>query len=150
MRQRKKLLTIAAALFAALLIAPLAHAQVTLEAQVPFAFTVNDTTLPAGEYLITEVDQNDPSAFALTNAEKDVEVIFRTMNSGEHVEMETTDEKRSELVFMTAGDRAFLTEINIPGEALTREVVTDQDYERISEMNDEDWRERTIAVVVVS
>jgi len=44
-------------------------------ADIPFEFTVSNTTLPAGRYDITKVE---PWEFVLANAKGDVKVIFQT------------------------------------------------------------------------
>lgn len=143
MRQRKLYLSLAAALLAALLVAPAAQAQIAWNASIPFSFTVADTTLPAGDYLVQEVDQNNPSTFALTNADRDIEVLFKTAPAGEQRPGEMP-----RLIFDTIDAAAYLSGVSIPMEQLHRDVLPGDRYEEAMEKEME-MEEKVVTLVVV-
>lgn len=141
---RSYFLVLAAALVAALLAAPAAQAQIAWNASIPFSFTVADTSLPAGDYLVQEVDQNNPSTFALTNAERDVEVLFKTAPAGEDLNGNTP-----QLQFDVANGEAYLTAVAIPMEDLYRDVLPGDKYEAAKANDDLEWETKTVTIVVV-
>lgn len=143
MRQTRQFLFVAAALLAALLIAPAAHAQIAWNANIPFDFTVADTTLPAGDYLVQEVDQNDPSTFALTDRDRGIEVLFKTAPAAEQRPGDTP-----RLTFDATQGQAFLTGISIPGEQLHRDVLPGDKYE--SAKDDQMAMEEKVITLVIS
>ncbi len=77
-------------------------------ADIPFSFTVKDTTLPAGKYEIQKIEEWD---FLLTTTKGDVKVQFFT---------EPTESMQpnpaSELVFNEYGNAHFLSKIFFKGE----------------------------------
>ena len=100
----------------------LARAQTTdpdMTAQIPFKFTVANTTLPAGKYIIKRVDDNDPQALELQSADGRATVVFLT----ESAQANSTPTK-SELVFNKYGNRYFLKEILSQGEQTGNQVET--------------------------
>ena len=84
-----------------------ARAQVTdtIEADVPFDFTVNNKLVPAGHYTVKRVDWN-PGIMELRAANDRVVKVFLT----EDAEI-SKDPKRSELLFDRIGDQYFLSRI---------------------------------------
>jgi hypothetical protein len=81
---------------------------VSLVADIPFSFTVNNTTLPAGKYEIQKVGEWE---FVLISAKRDIEVVFFTELT-ESLELA----KANELVFNVRGDKHFLSKIWIEDE----------------------------------
>ncbi len=78
-----------------------------LTAEVPFAFMVENTTLPAGMY---EVQQVDSWEFVLSDAKGVVKVAFVTEPT------ERLDRaSMGELVFNVYGDKYFLSKMWFPG-----------------------------------
>jgi hypothetical protein len=98
-----KQLTIFALLsIAALIAVPTTHAQVQLKAKVPFAFTVADKPLPAGEYSICSPDRG----------------VLRLVNSEQHtvalvaaVKGHSDPNGKNLIVFARYGDQYFLRQI---------------------------------------
>jgi hypothetical protein len=88
--------------------APVLHAQIIgeVEAKIPFAFSVDNTTLPAGDYTISPTEENDPSILWLQSADGNVGVLIATQNT-----QATQLPKSSELVFDKVGNRHFLRQI---------------------------------------
>jgi hypothetical protein len=103
-----------------LLIVVSAHAQLpgsAIRASIPFDFTVRGTTLPAGEYEITRLN-DEPSGLLLRNVNnKHDHVVFET----EPVEANKLP-RRSSLVFNHYGDSYFLSEVVTAGEQTAREL----------------------------
>ena len=97
-----------------------ARAQTThpdMTAQIPFKFTVANTTLPAGKYIIKRVDDNDPQALELHSADGRATVVFLT----ESAQAKGTPSE-SELVFNKYGNRYFLEEIWSQGDSTGNQV----------------------------
>jgi hypothetical protein len=77
----------------------------TIDADIPFAFTINNKVLPAGHYAIRRVDSN-PGIMQLRGPNDRVVKVFLT----EDAEV-AKEPKRSELIFDRIGDQYFLSRI---------------------------------------
>lgn len=73
---------------------------------VPFSFTVDDTTLPAGRYFISTPDSMEPKLLEIHQENGDLGVLFLT----EDTPSDRTPNK-SELVFNRIGKREFLHQV---------------------------------------
>ena len=82
---------------------PIMSAQAIATASVPFAFTVEDTEMPAGSYVITSVSD---SAIAVINRSKGTGVI-----SLFHSEQPRNNNYTTKLVFHRYGDTYFLSQV---------------------------------------
>ena len=86
---------------------------VTIRANIPYAFVVNNTTLPAGTYDIKVADDgSDLNVLVIRSVDrKKISVLFDT---------ESTEAKRvmqtSELVFDKIGDTYFLSRVFLSGD----------------------------------
>jgi hypothetical protein len=85
-------------------------------ATIPFAFTAGTSTLPAGEYTISQVP-NTPGIVLIRSQDNHTSVFFGT-ESAYAIQIP----QRTELVFNEVGDRYFLSQIWIAGEDLGREL----------------------------
>lgn len=89
-----------------------AHAQIdtstTIDANVPFAFVVGNTTLPAGKYQIKGLDDLTPGALELSAVKGHTRVVFETENAQANPERL---QSKSELVFNKVGDMYFLSQV---------------------------------------
>jgi hypothetical protein len=98
-----KNLGILATLVLGLLVGTAAAQQAVITADIPFSFTVENTTLPAGKY---DVEQITAWEFAITSATGQVKVLFFT---------EPTEAAMKpanyELYFDVMGDKHFLSKI---------------------------------------
>jgi hypothetical protein len=105
----KKFFLIAVMLFA-LQISGLttARAQVidTVVADVPFGFTIDNVTLPAGEYEIKRVNSAYPSVMEISSKEGHRTVIFVVGSAQMNKEP-----RQTELIFDRVGDQYFLSKI---------------------------------------
>jgi hypothetical protein len=77
-----------------------------IEADVPHAFIVRDTTLPAGKYLVKRVDDNDTNILEIRSADGRTAVVFET----ETTQANQTP-RQAEMVFDKIGDKYFLSKI---------------------------------------
>jgi hypothetical protein len=92
-------------------------ADTTIESNIPYAFTVGTTTLPAGKYAIKVLDDTDPSTFEIRSADGHTTVIFETQSA-----QANQTPRRTELVFNKLGDRYFLWQIWLEGSNLGNEL----------------------------
>ena len=85
--------------------ASVARADQLVVAHVPFAFIVGDSRLPAGDYVVKEMDSN-PSIIEITSAQGHQSMFTLTMESSS---METP--ARPQLVFEKFEDQYFLARV---------------------------------------
>ena len=78
----------------------------TIVADVPFDFTVRDSTLPAGKYTIKRTYSANPSVMQIRSADGD-EVLLFVAGSAEAAKQPD----QTQLIFDRVGDRYFLSEI---------------------------------------
>ena len=95
--------------------AMVAHAQIdsdaTIEANIPYAFVVKDTQLPAGKYTIKVADETNPSMLEIRSANGHTAVLFETENT-----LVKRTMHKSELVFDKVGDTYFLSQVFLKGD----------------------------------
>jgi hypothetical protein len=87
-----------------------AHAQDTtgkVKAHIPFAFSVSNSMLPAGDYSLSE---RSPSAWIVRNDDGSAAVVTLVRPNG------TNEDYDAKLVFKQCGDRYFLSEVRAAGE----------------------------------
>jgi hypothetical protein len=88
------------------------ESDVTIEANIPHAFVVEKTTLPAGKYIIRSAGEfADPSIMEIRSVSGHAAVIFAT----EGAQPGRTPNK-TELVFDKIGDTYFLSEVLVSGD----------------------------------
>ena len=96
-----------------------ANAQIETDARiqvnVPFAFAVADTTLPAGKYEIRTLDENVPNVLEIRTPNGRTTVVFET----EDAQTRGGDQRASktEVAFDKVGDRYFLSQVWLAGSA---------------------------------
>lgn len=83
----------------------------TIVANIPHAFVVRDTTLPAGKYTIRVADATDLNVLEIRSADGRTAVVFET----ESVQANRAPGK-SELVFDKIGDKYFLSQVFLKGD----------------------------------
>jgi hypothetical protein len=91
-----------------------------IEANVPFAFTVGDTRLPAGRYSIRTLDDLAPSVLEISSVDGHTSVAFDTENATTRSDQAA---KTTELVFDKVGDRYFLSQVWVSGSASGSELA---------------------------
>jgi hypothetical protein len=82
-----------------------------IDVNIPFKFTVENTTLPPGQYTVRRVFSDDPQALTIQSANHRVTVDFLTNSA----ETEQTPNK-TYLLFNEVGSRYFLSQIWTQGE----------------------------------
>lgn len=83
---------------------------VTVEANIPHAFVVKDTTLPAGKYTIKVLNKTNPNLLQLRSANGHKAVLIETQD----VHAERTP-RQTEMVFDRVGNRYFLSKVWVSG-----------------------------------
>jgi hypothetical protein len=78
----------------------------TIEADVPHAFIVQGTTLPAGKYTVRRVDDIEPRVLEIRSADGRTAVVFEAENA-----QANQIPRKAELVFDKVGDQYFLSQI---------------------------------------
>ena len=106
-----------------------AQAQIigNLEADVPFQFHVRNTTLPAGRYMIHELEGSDLTVMQISSADGKLSALFDV----ESAQAKTTPEK-SELIFNKYGDSYFLSELFDEGNVDGSKLMTSREEKRVS------------------
>jgi hypothetical protein len=87
-----------------------------VRAHVPFAFVVNQTTLPAGEYSITTMSGGSEVLLIRGTANKSAKLV----NANHRLASKPAD--RTKIVFRCYGDRYFLSEIWTQGNESGRQL----------------------------
>jgi len=93
---------------------------ITILANVPFAFVVGDTTFPAGEYQIKGLDDATPGVLELSSVNGRKRVVFDTNAARTRDDEPAT---KTELVFNTFGDKYFLSQVWVAGSGSGSELV---------------------------
>ena len=103
------------------------YAQVTdlIEVNIPFSFTVGDTTLPAGKYILKSLDIPE-GAMTIRTADGHRGRVFLTGEA-----QIAAWPKQSELIFNRIGDRYFLSEIFEKGNNVGAEVQKSRAEKRL-------------------
>ena len=102
---KKQVFTVAAALLLGAF-APLSHAAPVTQAKIPFAFEVNNKTMPAGEYELARVFENSNAPQMIRSTDSGAGAILPTMVL--HYTDRSSDPK---LVFRCYGRECFLSEV---------------------------------------
>lgn len=100
---------------------------ITIRGDVPFAFMVGDTTLPAGKYEIRALDDM-PGVLELRSVNGHTVVNF------DAEPVKTKDERNAskcELVFDQIGDRYFLSQVFVAGSASGSELAKSRMEKRL-------------------
>ncbi len=98
-----------------------------LTAEVPFQFHVGDRTLPAGSYVIHQLNDSDLMVMQISSTDGKLSALFNV----EAAQAKTTPEK-TELIFNKYGDQYFLSELFDEGEVDGSKLVTSRDEKRVS------------------
>ena len=129
---KKYFLGMTSAVVSLAVLTTLAFGQISLPlmASIPFAFTVQDKQLPAGEYSVREIGGN-PNALVIRSENgsgKPVSVLTITGAS-------LRPKDKGELVFDRIGNRYFLKDVYSPGNfgRVIPEGSTERHWERSSE-----------------
>src|SRR5262249_7573169 len=109
--QISKLCTIALFITTLLLVPAGAQSFNTIQANIPFSFTVGSTTFSAGNYIVQKPLQNSSSAITISNA--DTKESLARLTFAAH---SITPKNETTLTFHRYGDQYFLSQIWIGGD----------------------------------
>ena len=102
----------------------------TIRANIPYSFVVNNTTLPAGTYVIKLADPDAPdlTVLEICSANAKTSVLFET-------ESLTVPglAKRTELVFDKIGDTYFLSKVFLEGDGGGNQLLKSKMQRRLEE-----------------
>ncbi|HET6977559.1 MAG TPA: hypothetical protein VFI24_14610 [Pyrinomonadaceae bacterium] len=98
----------------------------TIRANIPYAFVVHNTTLPAGTYVVTVAETTDLKVLEIRSADNKLAVLFDT----EPVNA-TRVARTSELVFDRVGDTYFLSQVFLSGDEGGNELTKSKRQERL-------------------
>lgn len=115
MKSVRTLITISLLLTAATLFAQIENRPL-MKVNIPFAFSVNGQSLPAGQYFINSVTPERALRVATTDGKHSMVV-----NALPSYSLEPSENSR--LVFHRYGDQYFLTEVWTAGDTLTRKAI---------------------------
>jgi hypothetical protein len=83
---------------------------VTIDADIPYAFVVGDKTLPAGKYTIRVSDDTNLNLMVVRSTDGRAAAFFQTQDT-----QADQARRRTELVFNKIGDTYFLSQIWLDG-----------------------------------
>ena len=83
-----------------------------IQANVPFAFAIGNTQLPAGKYQIKKLDDLAPNVLELSSENGHTKVVFETEDAETRADQPAS---KTELVFDKVGDQYFLARIWVAG-----------------------------------
>ena len=89
-----------------------------LEANIPFTFHAGGTKLPPGKYIVHVLDNSDLSIMEIQSADGRTSALFEVREA-----QDSTEPKKTELVFNHYGNRYFLSKLFDEGEKVGSAVV---------------------------
>jgi len=99
---------------------------IVVEAHVPFAFVVENTTLPMGDYVIDRVGTDQESPLVLRSKDGKTSVAFPVL---EQTAKGAKPAAQTELVFEEIDGKHYLNEIWYEGEMTGNQVVKSRSFE---------------------
>jgi len=101
-----------------------AQAQIigNIEANIPFQFHVGNKALPAGEYIIHQLENSDLTVMEISSADGKLSALFNV-----EAEQANSAPEKTELIFNKYGDRYFLSELFDEGNADGNKLVASRD-----------------------
>lgn len=100
----------------------------TIRANIPHAFVVNNTTLPAGNYIVTVPESIDLNVLEIRSADYKVAVLFETQPVNA-----TRTSRQSELVFDRVGDTYFLAQVFLRGDEGGNQLLKSKKQQRLED-----------------
>lgn len=122
----KRNIAIALVGLASLLTTGAAFAQNSAQGYVPFAFSVSNTTLPAGHYRIAT---NSAQSIAIRNLDELKLTVFSPIAAGAQAK-----DSSCKLVFHKYGDRYFLNQVLCPSNAISVDLPVTRREKRAEQM----------------
>jgi hypothetical protein len=111
---------------------------------IPFDFMVGDTTLPAGKYELSRLDDDIKSVLQLRSVNGRTAVAFDTEPT------QTSNDQavhKTELLFNKVGDQYFLSQVWVAGDAEGRELMPSRIEKKLSAGGNQPERHSVVAVL---
>lgn len=99
-------ITAAALLASTILAAPSRAQSVSLKGNIPFAFSIGDKTLPAGEYTVGRVEWNNETVQLIRSVDGSTSALVNTTPADQ-----SGNDNEMRLIFHRYGNRYFLSQI---------------------------------------
>ena len=115
-----------------------------VQADVPFAFVVGNSTLPAGAYEIRRLDDVNPKVLEIRNMNEHINIVFQT------VDAQTPNDEpmnTTELVFDRLGDRYFLSQVWEIGSATGADLPKSRMEKRLADSGIRPEGQSTVAAL---
>ena len=115
-----------------------------IEVNVPFAFVVGDTSLPAGKYEIRTIDDQANDVLEIRSANSRTAVVFDTSDTqtrGDQIESKT------QLVFDKVGSQYFLNQIWVAGSSTGNELAKARMEKRLTNGGSQSEKHSVVAVM---
>ena len=97
--------------------------------EAPFKFRVNETTLPAGDYIVEAVDQTNPDDMRIRTPDGEYAVDFHTSAMPDTWDVNEKMGPKAKVVFAEFEGEQYLTEVWIPAHSNGRQVITEAEME---------------------
>jgi hypothetical protein len=125
-----------------------ANAQVAsvpeIEVDIPFAFEVGDTSLPAGKYQIKALDDAANDLIEIRSAKNRTSVVFATLAA--ELQGDRT-ERKTELVFNKVAGQYFLNQIWVAGSSIGNELYRSKKEKRLTDSGNDSEKQAIAANV---
>ena len=126
----------------------IANAQIStvpgIQVNVPFAFQVGDTTLPAGKYEIKAVGDNEPNVLEIRNDNGGKSIVFETQDAQKR---EDEVAKTTELVFDKVGDQYFLSQVWVAGTPTGSELAKSKMEKSLEDSGSQSEKHSVVALL---
>jgi hypothetical protein len=126
---KKQILTVAAALVFTALVPVQSHAQQVTQAKIPFAFQVENTKMPAGEYQIRRALPSSKAVLQIRRTDSSAAMFVLT----DPMDTRSND---AELIFHCYSNECFLSEIRI-GQGQGMKLAVSRGEKELSRANGE-------------
>jgi hypothetical protein len=117
---------------------------VTIEANIPYAFVVRDTTLPAGRYTIKVADEfTDLNVLEIRSHDGHMAVLFDTESK-----QANRAPSKSELLFDKIGDKYFLSQVFLEGDNSGNQLIKSRMEKKLEDSGRNAERQSVAASIV--
>jgi hypothetical protein len=115
-----------------------------IEINVPFAFMVGDTTLPAGKYQIRTINDTASNVLEIRSANSRTAVIFDTVDAQTQADQ---IESKSQLVFDKVEGQYFLSQIWVAGSSTGNELIKSRKEKKLTDGGSQPEKQSVAAVM---
>jgi hypothetical protein len=115
-----------------------------IEVNVPFAFVVGDTSLPAGKYQIKTLDDTANDVLEIRSADSRTAVIFNTADAQTRRDQ---IESKTELIFDKVQGQYFLSQIWVAGTSTGNELTKSRMEKRLTDGGSQSEKHSVVAIM---